>query len=86
MAITDKKGISVTSGFKLVSPTPVDVRYIADDETDLQSLIDNNAVYEGLEVWVKSLGKKFTYNGTEFIDYVESVVNTSITTAITSDY
>lgn len=68
MAITDKKGINVTSGFKLVSANPLDARFIAVDETDLQSLIDNGAVYNGLEVWVDSLGKKLIYNGTEFVE------------------
>lgn len=68
MAITDKKGINVTSGFKLVSGTPIDARFVADDETDLNSLITNGAVYEGLEVYVKSLGKKLQYNGTEFVE------------------
>ena len=62
MSILDKKGIGVTSGFKLVSGSPIDARFTAEDETDLQSLIDNGAVYEGLEVYVKSLGKKKIYN------------------------
>lgn len=66
MAITDKKGINVTSGFKLVSKQPLDARLIAVDETDLQSLIDNGAVYDGMIVWVQSLSKYMSYNGTEF--------------------
>lgn len=66
MSINDKKGINVTSGFKLVAPTPIDARFIAQDENDLQSLIDNGAVYNGLEVWVNSLSKKLRYNGTQF--------------------
>lgn len=66
MSITDKKGINVTSGFKLISKQPIDARFIATDETDLQSLIDNGAVYDGLMVWVQSLGKYMSYNGTEF--------------------
>lgn len=68
MSILDKKGIGVTSGFKLVSGAPIDARFTAEDEIDLQSLIDNGAVYNGLEVWVNSLGKKKMYNGTEFVD------------------
>lgn len=66
MAITDKKGINVTSGFKLVSGQPLDARLIAVDETDLQSLVDNGAVYDGMIVWVQSLNKYMSYNGTEF--------------------
>ena len=66
--ITEKKGINVTSGFKLISPAPVDARYVVEDETELQSIIDNGAAYNGLEVWVNSLGKKKQYNGTEFVE------------------
>lgn len=67
MAITDKTGINVASGFKLVAPVPIDARFIAADETDLQSFITNNAAYKGLTVWVDSLGKSMVYNGTEFV-------------------
>lgn len=66
MAITDKKGINVTSGFKLVSGQPLDARLVAVDETDLQSLVNNGAVYDGMIVWVQSLNKYMSYNGTEF--------------------
>lgn len=69
MAIIDKSGTNIGSAFKLVSPNPLDVRLIADDETDLQSLIDNKAVYAGMIVWVKSLEKHKKYNGTEFVDF-----------------
>ena len=75
MAFSDKKGIVVTSGFKLGAATPIDIRFVADDETDLQSLIDNNAVYEGLEVYVKSLKQKLLFNGTAFVDYYDQVVS-----------
>ena len=71
MAINDKKGINTTGGFKLVSNTPLDVRFVAEDEADLQSLIDSGAVYLGLEVWVKTLGKKMLYNGYSFVDYYD---------------
>ena len=68
MSIIDKKGINVTSGFKLVSGQPIDARFVVEDETELESLITNGAVYEGLHVWVKSLGKEKVWNGTEFAD------------------
>ena len=68
MSIKDKKGINVTSGFKLVAPTPIDARFIAEDETDLQSLIDNGAIYNGLVVWVNSTSKQMIYNGTAFVE------------------
>lgn len=69
MAIIDKSGTNIGSAFKLVSPNPLDVRLIADDENDLQSLIDNKAVYAGMIVWVKSLEKHKMYNGKEFVDF-----------------
>ena len=68
MSITDKKGINVTSGFKLISGQPIDARFIVEDETELQTIVTNGAVYEGLHVWVKSLGKEKVWNGTEFTE------------------
>ena len=68
MSFNDKPGIPILGGYKLGTSDPIDVRTIADDEIDLQSLIDNGVAYEGLEVYVKSLGKKKVYNGTEFVE------------------
>lgn len=87
MAITDKKGISVTSGFKLVAPTPIDARFIVEDETELQSIIDSGAAYPGLETWVKSLGRKLQYNGVEFVEITSGGTSSAdIEKALTSDY
>lgn len=82
MSITDKKGINVTSGFKLISGQPIDARFNVEDETELQSLIDNGAVYEGLHVWVKSLGKEKVWNGTEFTEIQASGESSGTTKAI----
>jgi hypothetical protein len=85
MSILDKKGIGVTSGFKLVSGAPIDARFTAEDDTDLQSLIDNGAVYEGLEVYVKSTKKKMVYNGTEFVEFKSaSSVDTAMSDSSTN--
>ena len=67
MAITDKRGINITSGFKLISPTPIDARFVVESEEELQSIIENGATYDGLEVWVKSLNSKVRYNGEKFV-------------------
>lgn len=67
MAITDKRGINITSGFKLISPTPIDARFVVENEEELQSIIENGATYDGLEVWVKSLNSKVRYNGEKFV-------------------
>lgn len=71
MSILDKKGINVTSGFKLISGQPIDARQVVEDETELQSIIDNGAAYEGLEVWVKSASKKYRYVGSSFVEVAE---------------
>lgn len=68
MSFNDKPGIPILGGYKLGSSDPMDVRTIADDAADLQSLIDNGVAYEGLEVYVKSTKKKMQYNGTEFVE------------------
>lgn len=68
MSFNDKPGIPILGGYKLGSSDPMDVRTIADDAADLQSLIDNGVAYEGLEVYVKSTKKKMQYNGTKFVE------------------
>ena len=70
MSINDKKGINLTSGFKYVGGQPLDVRLIAEDESDLQSLVDNGATYNGMVVWVNSTSKRMVFNGSEFIEDV----------------
>lgn len=84
MSITDKKGINVTSGFKLISGQPIDARFNVDDETELQTIVTNGAVYEGLHVWIKSLGKEKVWNGTEFTESQASGDSVSYETEITS--
>jgi len=49
------RGLGVDSGFKLVSPKPLDVRYVVKNATQLQEIINSGAAYPGLQVWVKSL-------------------------------
>lgn len=70
MSINDKKGINLTSGFKYVGRQPLDVRLVAEDESDLQSLVDNGATYNGMVVWVNSTSKRMVFNGSEFIEDV----------------
>lgn len=66
MSITDKKGINVTSGFKLISPQPIDARMVVEDENELVSIVDSAAAYEGQLVYVKSLDKYVSFDGTQF--------------------
>lgn len=66
MSITDKKGINVTSGFKLISPQPIDARMVVEDENELVSIVDSAAAYEGQLVYVKSLDKYVSFDGSQF--------------------
>lgn len=75
MSVLDKKGINVTGGFKLISPQPIDARYIVEDEVELQSIVDNGATYEGLEVWVTAWSKKVVYNGSAWVDQLAQKVD-----------
>ena len=77
MSIADKKGISVTSGFKLISGQPLDARLVVDDLDGLQDLINNGAAYEGIVVYVKSEQQLKQYNGSEWDNvYPESDIIT----------
>ena len=77
MSILDKKGISVTSGFKLVSGQPLDARNVVDDLDGLQDLVNNGAAYEGIVVYVKSEQQLKQYNGSEWNNvYPESDIIT----------
>lgn len=58
--INEKKGVSITAPFKLFSENPVDARTVVADLSELQSIIDNNAAYEGLTVYVTSEKKTYT--------------------------
>lgn len=58
--INEKKGVSITAPFKLFSENPVDARTVVADLSELQSIINNNAAYEGLTVYVTSEKKTYT--------------------------
>ena len=54
MAIDFSKGISVASGFSLQAKKPLDVRVVAQTLDDLNELINQNAAYAGLIVYVEA--------------------------------
>lgn len=54
MAIDFSKGISVASGFSLQAKKPLDVRVVAQTLVDLNELINQNAAYAGLIVYVEA--------------------------------
>ena len=58
----------IAANFELGSAQPIDSRFVVATESDLNGL----KVYEGLEVYVKSLKAKKYYNGTYWTDAVLS--------------
>jgi hypothetical protein len=54
----------IASNFELGSAQPIDSRLVVDNESNLSSLI----VYEGLEVYVKSLKTKKMYDGSGWVE------------------
>ncbi|MCM1323048.1 MAG: hypothetical protein NC218_02580 [Acetobacter sp.] len=59
--IKNKKGITVTSPFKLMSGTPLDARTLVDTIAERDSIVSSNAAYDGLQVYVKSEKCYFCY-------------------------
>ncbi|MDO4285161.1 MAG: hypothetical protein Q4C60_07465, partial [Eubacteriales bacterium] len=64
MGFTDKKGITVASGFKLQAGALLDARCQMDTIADRDQLVTLNAVTEGLVVYVKETKTTYVYNGT----------------------
>ena len=58
-SIKDKAGTSVGNGYKLISEAPLDVRFVVEDTTQLNSIVTDKGCYPGLEVWVESDSKKY---------------------------
>lgn len=61
MAFDYKRGINIASGFKLQSPKPIDTRFTVDLKTDLDELVQKNAVYSGLLVYCDEDGLTYKY-------------------------
>ena len=64
MAFSDKKGITVASGFKLQAEAPLDARTTVATIEDRDNLVTINAVYAGLQVYVEADKKLYYYTGT----------------------
>ena len=63
MAFADKKGITVTAGFKLQAEQMVDLRGSVDTLTERDELVTLKAAPAGLRVWVKENQTLYVYNG-----------------------
>lgn len=63
MAFADKKGITVTAGFKLQAEQMVDLRGSVDTLTERDELVTLKAAPAGLRVWVKENKTLYVYNG-----------------------
>ena len=57
--ILDKAGTNVGNAYKLISASPLDVRFTVADIEERDSIITANGCYAGLEVWVDSENKKY---------------------------
>lgn len=63
--INSKRGVNVTSPFKLFSESPLDSRLVVEDISERDSIIKNNAAYEGLIVYVRSEDKFYSCEKTD---------------------
>lgn len=63
MAFSDKKGITVASGFKLQAEAPLDARTTVATIEDRDNLVTINAAYAGLQVYVEADKKLYYYTG-----------------------
>ena len=63
MAFADKKGITVTAGFKLQAESMLDLRGSVDTKTERDELVTLKAAPAGLRVWVKEDQTLYVYNG-----------------------
>lgn len=66
MSFADKKGITVTSGFKLQADSLLDVRGCVENISERDELVTINAATAGLRVFVKDQKKNYVYNGTSW--------------------
>lgn len=78
--IEDLKGfIDFPSGFKLLGPAPVDARYAGEDEEFLTSIVEANAAYPGLKVYIKSTNQFYSYTKGDDGEYSFKVDSVSLT-------
>ena len=66
MSFADKKGITVTSGFKLQADSLLDVRSCVDTIVERNELVTINAATAGLRVFVKEDKQNYVYNGEDW--------------------
>lgn len=77
--------ITTTSGFHYPGPQPLDDRAVVKTYDDLQSLVDSNATYDGLEVYVEDDKKSYKLiDGTWMSMTTENYVN--IATGVKKNY
>ena len=68
MSFSDKKGITLTSGFKLQAATLLDARGAVDTIAERDELVTLNAVTAGLKVFVKAEKKTYTWDGIQWVN------------------
>lgn len=67
--ILNKAGTNVGNAYKLISASPLDVRFTVADIEERDSIVTANGCYAGLEVWVDSENKKYRAipNGNSYV-------------------
>ena len=66
MSFADKKGITVTAGFKLQADALLDLRGCVESISERDELVSINAATAGLRVFVKEENKSYVYDGTKW--------------------
>ena len=85
MAFANKKGITVTSGFKLQAATPLDARANVQTIADRDELVTLNAAYPGLVVYVEDSKILYVYNTDKTWSQVAAADDPSIGTISDED-
>lgn len=80
MSFSDKKGISVASGFKLQAQAPIDARFQVKTIEERDELVTIKAAYPGLTVYVTDTKTMYVYNGTGWDDLAKGAGYTHPTT------
>lgn len=81
MAFSDKKGITVASGFKLQAGALLDAREVVDTIKDRDELVTINAACAGLKVFVTATKTLYVYDGTAWVELSKGAAYVHPTTA-----
>ena len=81
MAFSDKKGITVASGFKLQAKALLDAREVVDTIAERDELVTLNAACAGLKVFVTATKTLYVYDGSAWTELSKGAAYVHPTTA-----